>query len=702
MRYRCYLDNVLVDEPLGLDDIEITIERSRDIRGLLVLFTSELRFVGTGYDALKTKRDTGGITSLTDVLIQYDDGDGWLDLFEGIIFTSDISFNLMRKEATATVEDNSFSALINNNKNIKASFDIGKSKNDTTITAVTTVDIDFYDPNDAIGTYLYPDLKCYRVYDCFRFIIDFMTDGRVDFDSDFFDTGGDGEGYMITTGKILSGTDDDDYLYNSFFDLFTNLDKRFNLSFKVDTSGTSPKVVIEPENDLFEEVDGVTFDSPRDVLQEFDKSRLYSKLQFGNQTYTSYNTLDDADYPSISFFSHQQEEFHVLGDGNLDNELDLLGDWSVDSNSIQQAVIGTTGTTTSTSSGKLVDSGGAFTNGDVVVGIKVYNLTDGTSTTIDAIDSATQLDLADDIFTSGEDYKIATRTNFDDSIFIVQTDYPTNDRATKNDDFEPALGVYLYNVLLNNYNVSVNYFAGVPNSIAAFLQGDTENAKAAITSSSGLTVSGPGHIIFNDDSVNGYNTGGNYSTANGRYTVPVGGSGAYTVGCIFDWYVPFPPGTGELGKVYLRQYNSGGTLLREDQIATITTLGNLFSWAGSTRTFYANDGDYFRVEYDRTGLVANWVITQEYTLGVIQSYSAFFVYQVGTADIAQTYNPEDFRGFLYKFDYPISQGDWETINDNLSYRISLTLTDETKKGWIEKIVYRHKRKTASIILIGTD
>ena len=79
MRYRIYLDDVLVDEPIGLDDIEITIERSRDIRGLLVLFTSELRFVGTGYDALKTKRDTGGITSLTDVLIQYDEGDGWLD-----------------------------------------------------------------------------------------------------------------------------------------------------------------------------------------------------------------------------------------------------------------------------------------------------------------------------------------------------------------------------------------------------------------------------------------------------------------------------------------------------------------------------------------------------------------------------------------------------------------------------------------------
>ncbi len=64
----------------------------------------------------------------------------------------------------------------------------------------------------------------------------------------------------------------------------------------------------------------------------------------------------------------------------------------------------TTGTTDSTSAGKLIDSGAAFTTDGTVVGMAVANDTDGTTTIITAIDSATQLSVLDDIFVSGDDY----------------------------------------------------------------------------------------------------------------------------------------------------------------------------------------------------------------------------------------------------------------------------------------------------------
>ncbi|MCK4960623.1 MAG: hypothetical protein KAT00_14525, partial [Planctomycetes bacterium] len=63
-------------------------------------------------------------------------------------------------------------------------------------------------------------------------------------------------------------------------------------------------------------------------------------------------------------------------------------------------------TTTSTTSNKLVDSTASFVS--TLAGLTVYNNTDGTSTTISAVDSATQLSLSSDIFTSGEDYIIPT------------------------------------------------------------------------------------------------------------------------------------------------------------------------------------------------------------------------------------------------------------------------------------------------------
>lgn len=62
------------------------------------------------------------------------------------------------------------------------------------------------------------------------------------------------------------------------------------------------------------------------------------------------------------------------------------------------------GTTTSTSAGKLVDSGASFTDRDV--GRKVTNTTDQTTTYVTARDSATTLSVANDIFTSGENYTI--------------------------------------------------------------------------------------------------------------------------------------------------------------------------------------------------------------------------------------------------------------------------------------------------------
>ena len=77
------------------------------------------------------------------------------------------------------------------------------------------------------------------------------------------------------------------------------------------------------------------------------------------------------------------------------------------------------GTTTSTVSNKLVDSNQNF-NTNVTVGDYVINETDDTRTTVTAIDSGTQLSLADDIFTSGENYVIyhapEFTLNFDNEI----------------------------------------------------------------------------------------------------------------------------------------------------------------------------------------------------------------------------------------------------------------------------------------------
>jgi hypothetical protein len=78
------------------------------------------------------------------------------------------------------------------------------------------------------------------------------------------------------------------------------------------------------------------------------------------------------------------------------------------------------GTATSTSAGKLVDTAANFTTAGVAVGHWVHNTTDGIATQVTAKDSDTQLSVALDIFASGEAYSIGTANPQADGAMMVE------------------------------------------------------------------------------------------------------------------------------------------------------------------------------------------------------------------------------------------------------------------------------------------
>ena len=65
------------------------------------------------------------------------------------------------------------------------------------------------------------------------------------------------------------------------------------------------------------------------------------------------------------------------------------------------------GTTTSTTASKLVDSSGLFVTKGIKIGDRITNTTDTTYATVTAIDSATTLSVSADVFISGETYTIS-------------------------------------------------------------------------------------------------------------------------------------------------------------------------------------------------------------------------------------------------------------------------------------------------------
>lgn len=86
-----------------------------------------------------------------------------------------------------------------------------------------------------------------------------------------------------------------------------------------------------------------------------------------------------------------------------------------------------TGTTTSTSSGKLIDTGATFQTDGVTKGMQVFNTTDSTTALVSSVDSETQLTLSSDIFTIGESYEVGdydfpsnpTHVTINNGFFIV-------------------------------------------------------------------------------------------------------------------------------------------------------------------------------------------------------------------------------------------------------------------------------------------
>jgi len=78
------------------------------------------------------------------------------------------------------------------------------------------------------------------------------------------------------------------------------------------------------------------------------------------------------------------------------------------------------GTATSTSAGKLVDTAAAFTTAGVVVGHWVHNTTTGIATQVTAVDSQTQLSVAMDVFASGAAYSVGSANPQADGAALVE------------------------------------------------------------------------------------------------------------------------------------------------------------------------------------------------------------------------------------------------------------------------------------------
>lgn len=686
--YRFYLDgNLLADEPLGWKELTTSIRNYDEIRGILITQDVTLSFIGDGYTYLKTILDSDQVCALSSIVIEYNCGNvGYEEVFRGIVFITSLSFE--NEVCKTKLEDDSFFARINNNKNIKFYLDVGRSKSSVTITPVTPIDLTMFNVCTCAPE---PDTrKAYKIFDSFQYLVQAMTDGTVGFASDYFDLGGECEGHVIQTGLGLRDinytADKKNIPYISFFELFTECNKKNNLAIGIEYVGNTPILRVDTYDFFFTNTSSVVLVNPSGVKISTDISKLYAKVKVGSEKVEPFQDCtqqNPALFPeNTDFVGYREEEFPLLTQCNTDTTLDLVSAWVISSNVIQH------------------------------------------------------------ILTDDPSYD-------EDMVFIEATRIDaTNHTATQTDVFND--GGCFYNAFYNNMNVLNRWNTALPNNVIVIL-GSSSNMFSAVrrTTSGVITVTGVGNSYttttvdadgnliepYNDDwdnlnngvsfdgcflpcvSPNNYGngtpTGTDVTTANSRYTVPSSGSYSFyaDISLIDCKAIGILLGStaGVDLTVIIHHYDAADTLVQDfsnTTSVTFTQSPQIFVANSSTPVISCTTGDYLLVSYvfTITSLSIFTTAIQFRFEGEENGAASFFncVFSQGFGgQLTQVINT-DFRNIQFDFNYPLSYAQAKAIKTDTKKFIQFNHCGKNYTGYIKDIQYKPHNNSRLTLLTSKN
>lgn len=703
MNYKTYLgaQRTLVDDPKGWDTLMTVLERDRVLKGLLKKQDGTFEFGGTGFDYLFTAYKNNSWNYVVPVYIECSlDGMTYFELLQGNIILSDVEFDLKLKYAKAKIYDDSYQAKISGNKNVGAFLYASRSKLNKTITAITPVPLKFFKPSDgsyysitSTGGY---ENNTIRVYDALRFLVDFMTEDSVDFISDDFGPNGPYYNYFITTGRILQLVDSSQADWPSvtqsewetywekvsYATLFSEIDKRFNLGFQIEPTG-SPTLRIE-SNRYFSTNDVVYSNTEVDELKfKTFTQYLYSRVLFGQG-----ETDESAawSYPEqITFIGFRTEEFQTVLNAPFDQALDLRTNWITSSNVIERLIV----------DGLLNDRDNDR---------KIF-IIEGEP--------------------DGADFRAKQANPLTGTAPYYYNQSLTNNQIAQR--YFQAIPASIATFLNTN-----DYSFSAVNRTNSSYESDTQSISATPVTQEYEPVQ------FDDDFAQGFDTSNAYgngtaqgslvSQANSRYTFLSGGSYTFNVlhyvnvshfRQIYNSIVP----DGNLSNVYLyvslKRYDSGdtfisradGSYIKLNSNSTPFTTGHppqVIDTPGVyacpvSGTFNANTGDYIQVSVNVLYLPSDRDNTNLISFYRNGSGSVFATSKTVTGGgTYQTYDPNDFPVLSFESKMPITYNEFQSILANPKGILELALNNEpVYSGHIENIKFPHEKGEANILLSGS-
>jgi len=273
-------------------------------------------------------------------------GGVWYTVMRANIIVADCVFNLTKCEAQSSLVDDGIGARIANNRRIPIRYSAEKTKNSDALPPVPERLVEVFDCADTDpNAYLATARRMLDWFDAMTHAVRYITDDNVSVVSAWYAALPDEEKWAITTGFQLRTADATQrglYMEYTFDELFFELAKKYDLwMFVTRDANGDPVVNIEPESDTRLAAIAIEHRGVEDLEQDVFGDLLYASVAVGSDD--GLPNLDAVEsLPFLVLIGHSKERFHFEGVCNTDAELDLVSQWSIDTNLIERTIGGNT------------------------------------------------------------------------------------------------------------------------------------------------------------------------------------------------------------------------------------------------------------------------------------------------------------------------------------------------------------------------
>lgn len=670
---RFLLDGQVLDEvPDGWDDLETSVKVDRQLLNLrLVTVDTRLTWHRDGYRYLRDRWLGGDGCQQVELRVQEDPHDlgEWQEIYRGYVKLAAARWSYEPDLVEAPVEDASWYAFLSNNKGIEVPFNLSKTKNGEALTGLTAHDVDFF--SSPSGTYT-TTRPAYLLGEVLEYVVGYLSDGQVRLRSDVLAPGGTYWNYCIQSGyRLATGLSDKGTPSLTLQELLTQLNRNFNLGAQLEIGGAAPVLRVEPVAFFYQSAPELALDEIHPVEVNVDTARLYASVKVGSDV-----TDDQIGVPfpeRTRWHGFYPEQYYLLGQCNVDAELDLTRSWVVSSNVIQSVAI----------------------NGSA--------------------------DYDDDLFLveldrSGPPYT-AHAANFLGSTAYYYNEHLTNEYVVERwlSGIPATLASELGNIPNATFQARRNT---LPLTIVHTALGTTDSIFSPFGFDNDYDAPG-----FDNGNVYGNGTAPGFpvSEPNSRFTIPAAGIYSIFSGINVNFYnVGGPGATTTIRLTYgLLRYDAANTLLEDTSTVTdlsagsisgqnpcagITGAGSFIRYA-SRANWVLNAGDYVEVYLRIESLQGPPCFPLPAPDSRNTTYNFYWAYFTCTqtsnnwGDFTKTVDADAQRNVLLKFRAPLTRPELRGLLGNLSGAVDLQTNGRRWRGWLESLRYDHGSNLADFTLL---